>query len=150
MRKTLIFIFLAVTSCTNYKTVSFRVGRSTMKYQMNIPKGYKFQGVAGDHEFEKRYWYSDSSVIYFTTFSNTLNYDDIRNQGTYYNRFDAILSDDTLTLSGIDSSGRYWKDKKLQYLTVGYSKIPFNRKKEFEKAISSFRNTIGNKDMPQH
>lgn len=137
--KIIVLLFLAVTSCTSYRTISYRIGRSTIIYKLDIPKGYEFQGLAGDHEFEKRFWYPDSSVIYITNFDNTLNYYEIRNQGTYYDRFDAIHSNDTLTLAGKDSLGMFWKDKKLQNVTVGYSKVPPSSKEEFDKAISSVR-----------
>lgn len=139
-KKNILLLLCFITiSCTTTKTVSYRIGKSPIKYKLEIPKGYIFEGIAGDHEFEKRYWYPDSSVIYITTFSNTLNYDEIRSQGTYYQRFQAIHSNDTLTLAGQDSTGMFWKDKKLKYITVGYSNVPLSGKAVFDKAIDSAR-----------
>ena len=109
---------------------------------MNISKGYKYEGLIGDHEIEKRYWYPDSAIIYITNFNNTLNYNNIIKQGTYYSRFDAIHSNDTLTLSGQDSLGMFWKDRKLQYITVGYSNVPLSKKSLFDTTILSVRKRI--------
>ena len=136
----IIIIFFGVfSSCSNYRTISYRLGKSEVIYLMDIPKGYKFEGLAGSHELEKRFWYPDSSVIYITTFHNTINYNDIRKQGTYYDRFYALPTIDTLTLEGVDSLGLLWKDKKLRHVTVGYSKVPENKKDIFEKIIISAR-----------
>ncbi len=131
-----LFSLLLLASCMEYKTVRYPVtGKSKIKYRMEIPKGYNFEGLSGDHESEIRYWYADSSVIYITDFSNTINYYEYRKQGTYQKRFDAVVDNDTLTLQGIDSLGRLWKDRKLKYITVGYSRVLPADKAKFEKAI---------------
>ena len=78
-----------------------------------------------------------------------INYADMNS--TYYPRVlsrvsggtvpDAILNHDTLCVFGVDSLGRYWKDSLLSNgITLGYSKVPKERKLEFDKVIASFRN----------
>lgn len=120
-----------------YRNVKYQFNK-TEEIKIRIPKNYVFEGLQGDHELEHRYWYPDSSVIYITTFANTMNYEEIRRQNTYYNRINALNSNDTLTLKGININGLYWKDILLKSgITIGYSRIPRNRIEEFEKAILS-------------
>ncbi|HZV71384.1 MAG TPA: hypothetical protein VFG10_17635 [Saprospiraceae bacterium] len=130
---------LFLIACSTHRRVSFRVGNSSSIYKIDIPKGFTFQGIAGDHEFEKRYWYSDSSVIYITTFSNTINYDEIRKQGKYYEKFDAVHSKDTINLEGKDGKGLYWMDRTIKSVTFGYSRVPADRKYQFDLAIESIK-----------
>jgi len=110
------------------------------RIKIKIPNNFVFEGLEGDYEKEYRYWYSDSSVIYVTTFENTINYEVIRQQETYYDRFNAFHSKDTLTLEGRKSDGTYWKDKLLETgVTIGYSRVPQNRLKEFTDALYSIK-----------
>ena len=140
MSMRIFFMLLAVylMGCSPVRTeVKFRKAKID-KVKMNIPQNYVFEGLQGSHEFEQRYWYSDSSVIYITNFENTINYKEIRQQNTYYDRFNALQSNDTLTLQGVNIDGLYWKDMLLGGgITIGYSRVPQYRVKEFEKAISS-------------
>ncbi len=73
---------------------------------MDIPRDYIFEGIRGDNDEEYRYWYADSSVFFITTFNNTLNYLNTRETGAYYERFEAIHVNDSLTLGGKDIKGR--------------------------------------------
>lgn len=107
---------------------------------MEVPEGYDAKYYMGNHEYEQNYWYSDSMVLYITTFANTINYDNIKNEGTYYDRFKALNEGDSLTLEGVDKQGRYWKDRLMENgITIGYSKIPKSKRLLFENALSTFR-----------
>lgn len=114
-----------------------------IKYKFKAPKGYQESRILGDNEYAQRYWYKDSAAFYLTTFSNTYNYDEIRSQGTYYQRFEAVILNppgDTLTLSGYDHEGLAWKDKLLSDgVTVGYSRVPPERLEAFEYALASVK-----------
>ena len=135
----LIFIASTLSAgwCSNYRIISHKFSKGE-KVKMKIPNNFVFEGLEGDNEKEYRYWYPDSSVIYITTFENTLNYEAIRQQNTYYKRFDAIYTNDTLTLEGRKPNNTFWKDKLLATgVTIGYSAVPKRRLGEFEKALSS-------------
>ncbi len=78
--------------------------------------------------------------IYITTFENTMNYEDIREQGTYYDRFNSLHSKDSLTLKGFSQNGLFWKDKLLKNgITIGYSRVPKNRLREFNESLLSIK-----------
>ncbi len=49
------------------------------------------------------------------------------------------MENDTLTLQGKDKFGRYWKNKKLKEISIGYLNVPESRKIDFDKAISSIK-----------
>lgn len=104
MNKSLSCIILTfiILSCNSvYERVKFN-GKKGELIKLEIPKNYTFQGVRGEDELEYRYWYSDSLVLYITTFENTLNYNQIRSSGRYYDRLEVLNSKDTITLSGFD------------------------------------------------
>jgi len=128
---------LAVIGCKSiYSVVKYKhLGIDRIK--LRIPKNYVFEGFQGDHQLEHRYWYSDSSVIYITTFENTMNYEDIRKQGTYFDRFNSLRSKDSLTLRGVNKSGLFWQDKLLENgITIGYSRVPNYRLRDFNEIIT--------------
>ncbi len=138
MRISILSIILVIVGCGSIHTIIKFQKKGLMKLKMKIPEDYIFEGLQGDQEVEHRYWYPDSSVIYITSFENTLNYEDIREQGTYYNRFKSYHNNDTLTLRGISSNGLYWQDKLLKNgVTIGYSKVPKNDLQDFISAIES-------------
>lgn len=133
-------IIMIIAGCGSMHTIVEYQNTNSDKISITIPKNYVFEGIQGGREIEHRYWYSDSSVIYITTFENTLNYEDIREQGTYFERFESLRFMDSLTLEGTGSNGLYWKDKLLENgITVGYSRVPKSRLKDFNKVISSIK-----------
>lgn len=135
----LLLIFILIGCSSIYRNIKYEYGTSK-ELVMKIPGNFVFQGIQGDHELEHRYWYSDSSVIYVTIFDNTMNYDEIRKQGTYYNRFNAIQASDTLTLTGTTQNNLHWQDKLLENgITIGYSKVPDKRLVEFNNALRSVK-----------
>jgi hypothetical protein len=107
---------------------------------LSIPRNYSSQRIkaGGESGIENRYWYKDSAVIYISDFKggSSLNYDNIRKQeGAYATRF----ASDTVTLSGINKSGKYWKEVKYHSLYYGYSNVEADEKKSFDRAISSVK-----------
>lgn len=134
-----ILITIFLSGCNSlYKIVDYEFNE-TERIKIGVPKNFVFEGLQGNHELEHRYWYSDSSVIYITTFENTVNYEEIRKQDTYYKRFNAFHSKDTLTVCGVKDE-LYWKDKLLETgITIGYSRVPKNKLEEFENVILSIK-----------
>lgn len=143
-RLLLISLLISLTTCQILRKdhLVFEPSRA-IKYRFEVPNAYQESRIVGDNEYAQDYWYEDSAVFYLTTFSNTYNYDEIRAQGTYYQRFESIIlkpSGDTLTLCGYDDAGLAWKDKLLiDGVTIGYSRVPAERLEAFEYALSSVR-----------
>jgi hypothetical protein len=150
-----LIVFLAAMSalsCHSYRTVKFLIGDSVFGFKIDLPRGYNFQHLVSEHGKEDRYSYPDSSVIYITSFPNTLNYANIQSQGMYSKFFLAEQALDTLSLSGKDASGLSWKDRvtvwtskgqKTGYVIIGYTKASPQRQIEFEKAIETIRTLHG-------
>ncbi|HNS12469.1 MAG TPA: hypothetical protein PKM97_07605 [Bacteroidia bacterium] len=139
----LVFILTFGQCSTETKTIRYksydRDANKTAVYTLQIPKGYKLFTWTGDHVRQQEYWYSDSSVIYLTNNlgSNAINESNIRQQeGAYAKRFQAFLSNDTITLSGVDSIGKYWKEVKLQKICLGYAGVENEKLEIFERALT--------------
>ena len=96
--------------------------------------------MSSDNEYIQEYIYPYSSIFYLTSFGNTYNYDLIRDQETYYKRFQALETIDTLTLRGQNSEGLFWKDKLLETgITIGYTKLPKSKLVAFDTYVESVR-----------
>lgn len=134
-------------SCTTgSKTITYKVYEVEKQtkhiYKMNIPNGYKLLRWTGGHEDQCEYWYPDSSVIYLTKDlgSSTINDKNIRRQeGACAKRLQAFLENDTITLSGIDTVGLYWKEIKQKTICLGYARVPKEKKEIFDKALSTIK-----------
>lgn len=139
-----------VASCSSQKELakikfkSFDV--ETQKgyvYRFFIPKGYEENNLKRSLESEeKQFVYSDTSMIYITNEEGTpiTNYKNIDSDSIAIQRsFLALMENDTLTLQGQDKSGKYWKNKKLKEISIGYLNVPESRKADFDKAISSIK-----------
>lgn len=142
MKKGILYLvlILGVASCFSRKAsgLIFNPYKDGPLYSFELPSGYIESNVSGDNEYLKQYLYKDSLVFYVTSFRNTHNYKEIREQGTYYDRFNALTAKEMLTLQGVTKDGLYWKDKLLKNgITIGYSKVPKDRKLEFDQAILS-------------
>ena len=142
--KKIVFIFFVfgVLSCKIYRerVIKFKPYKSDCEYSFLVPGGYQEKRILGDHEYQQEYWYSDSIVLYITTFRNTFNYEIMREQGVYYDRFEALNSGDTITLKGTNKTGLYWKDKLIENgITIGYSNVPSEKIGEFDKAVLSIK-----------
>lgn len=112
-----------------------------IKYLMDVPKeGYKDEFiVSGSHETEHRVVYQDSSIIYLTNdeAGSALNYDNI--QKISDKQQTGKLFVDTLSLEGQTEEGLYWKEVKLDEISVGYINVPPDKKEQYEQALSTIR-----------
>ena len=138
----ILFFILGCSSVKNMQKVKFIYNDLHERHRLilSIPQNYSLQRIkaGGEAGIENRYWYRDSAVIYISDFKSgsSLNYENIRKQeGAYAKRFES----DTVTLSGINESGKYWKEVKYHSLYYGYSNVEADEKKSFDRAISSVR-----------
>ena len=116
------------TGCTIKVSTPIRVS-------MKIPNKYTFKGLASNNIFEKQYWYRDGSVIYITDEPNSnITYEFIEATGKSSERF---FLRDTMTLSGKNKNGKYWKDIKICQFCVGYSNVTEDNKEMFDRALKS-------------
>lgn len=140
----------------NLTTINFSPD-AHKKYSLKVPKGYEAKGYEVTVEKERRYFYSDSSYIYFTNFSITPNYENIESLGDSILQFrfqneeltksvNQILGKevikvlpDTFELSGIDNHSLYWKDIKAGQNSVGYLNVPEERKELFDRSLKTLR-----------
>ena len=135
-------LIIGIASCISRKVTNLIYNPDKMgpKYSFELPSGYTESRISGDNEYSQQYLYKDSLVFYITSFKNTHNYNQIRKQGTYYERFNALAENRTLTLQGTTRDSLYWKDKLLETgITIGYSKVPKDRISEFNQAIISLQ-----------
>lgn len=134
-----ILILLLGCASSNLTEVVKYPSKKKQLYQMDVPKGYLFSGVAGGSDVEHKYIYSDSSLIFITDFPNTPNYSILREEGLYNSKFNAnVLAEDTLRLEGRTAEG-FWKDITYGKVSIGYQKVPESRKEDFDNALESFR-----------
>jgi len=149
MRKELIILIIGLicSSCMAQKTIKLinyehKTGtEKKIKYLMDVPKeGYKDKLiVSGSHETEHRVVYQDSSIIYLTNdeAGSALNYDNI--QKISDKQQTGKLFVDTLSLEGQTKEGLYWKEVKLDEISIGYVNVPPDKKERYEQALSTIR-----------
>ena len=78
------FVSLTYVCCTPPKRlVSVKINQAGDSIILQLPRGCNRSTVLGDHEYEQRFLYSDSSIIYITTFNNTPNHENIRESDQY-------------------------------------------------------------------
>lgn len=124
-------------------------------YSMSIPSGYKLEFIVGEYsEIEQQYTYKDSSKIYITnsgSSSFTYNYIKKLDDSVVSKRFESlelrkhlmkelgkVYTVDTIILQGLTSDNLYWKDIRIDNISIGYADVPENRKVEFDRALSTF------------
>ena len=146
MKQSISFLFIAILSCKTpkeSKLLKYAIYDSTghkSNIEMYIPKDYKSKAYIENWEGlpEKRFWYADSGVLYICDDKggSWLNYNNIVSQQGALSK---KIIYDTLTLQGIDKDGKYWKEIKLDRISLGYSRIPKERKDEFDKAVDNWK-----------
>ncbi len=160
MKNIMILLTVLLTACTVNRglvTVKHKPSETYLKYSMKLPKGYDLRISGGDAEDEYQYIYSDASMIYLTTFMYTPNYNNIKKMGdsilNYRFQNEELSKDinrllgkefikilpDTLELSGIDKDSLYWKDVKIGEISIGYQKVPNEKKKLFDEALKTLK-----------
>ena len=106
-----------------------------VKVSMIIPDDYTFKGFTSNNTLEKQYWYHDGSVIYITDEPHSdITYKYIEETGKSSERY---FLRDTMTLSGKDRNGRYWKDIKIYQFCIGYSNVTAQKKEVFDQTLKS-------------
>ncbi len=139
--------------------VKFTPDKWSPKYFIKVPKGYNDRNIIiGGNEYEMLTYYPDSSIIYIAnTNTPSYNYKNILNLGDSIANYrfqnveiaketnqllgkEAIkVLSDTFELSGVDSNLLYWKDLKLGELSVGYAKVPKEKKELFDKSLKTLK-----------
>lgn len=140
MRKILIIsITLLFISCSPMQKVKFGDSNDAVRFKMSIPKGYELFRACSSYEEEFVYNYPDSSILYLSSFGNAnVNYDNVRQQGTYYKLFEAqVLHQDSLNLEGVDEKGAYWRNICIGRYEVGYSNVDKNKKDFYDRILAT-------------
>ncbi|WP_339609469.1 hypothetical protein [uncultured Planktosalinus sp.] len=137
-------IIIALTFLVGCKTTEKSIHFSTkiVDAKTSLPKGFEKEIIEHGNDIEHRFIYPDSSVFYITEENGTptINYNNIDSDSTSIQKsFLATMENDTLTLRGIDKYGKYWKNKRLKAVSIGYLNATKNRKIEFDKSISTLR-----------
>jgi hypothetical protein len=137
---TVILLFMSCYSANKIKGINFKFyeGNSMKNAKLKIPKWASIKKIKADAESgtENQYWYADSSVFYITDKNGTLNYSSIRKQdGSYSKQF--ML--DSISLTGVDEKGNYWREIKYRGLFYGYSNVPLAKRIFFDGALSSVK-----------
>lgn len=111
------------------------------EYLLDVPKGGKLtKANAGDYCREYRVSYSDSSVLYI------INDRDAGSRLNYENRFKknikSIIRDpqsDSLVIAGVQEDGRYWKEKYVGEMVVGYVNAKAGQLPAYENSLLTLR-----------
>ena len=144
-RLTALILILLLNSCSTTKTVSFKTlndkGKSLI-YSLELPKGYKLTKLSFENENVQTYTYADSSRIFFSDnlAPSSFYKDAYKKYGKDLNL--TFLSRDTITISGQDEEGRYWKTCKDYNVVYGYTQVPGEKLNQFEHILNSFKQTI--------
>ena len=160
MKNIIILLTILMVSCGVNKdlaTIKYKPTEAYPKYVLDVPKGYELKILSVTVEKEYQYTYSDSSMIYLTNFDNTPNYENIKSMGDSITNFRFQNKEmtkeinqtlgrevvkalpDTFELSGIDNNSLYWKDVKVGRISIGYQKVPKEKKDLFDKSLKSLK-----------
>lgn len=135
-----IFLFYSCQSSNKLRTIHFDsyAGKNVLNAKLKIPVWSSIKKISADAENgkENQYLYADSSVFYITNKQGTPNYSVIRGQDDAYSK--QFISD-SLSLTGIDEKGNYWREIKYLNLFYGYKNVPSNKKQVFDKVLSTLK-----------
>lgn len=137
---------LIIASClspkrSQYTKITYNDLRNQPIIKLLLPKGFTTErfGTSGTSIYH--FYYPDSSVVYIDGDKYYgLNYNNVRASGRYYDLFDKYHSNDSLTLSGKDSNGMFWKNIVIEGYSFGYINVSTVEKKN--KLDSCFNNSI--------
>lgn len=131
-----------IVSCKATQESNIIYSSNVIKAKATVPEGFTKEIIEAGQNTEHHFLYSDSSLIYITDEQGTptINYKNINNDSIAIQKsFLASMENDTLTLQGKDNLGRYWKNKKLKEISIGYLNVTESRKADFDKAILSIK-----------
>ena len=144
--KLYLFIFGTISflsscqSSNKLRTVHFDsdAGKNVLNAKLKIPAWTSIKKIKADAESgkEDQYLYADSSIFYITNKQGTPNYSLIRGQEAAYSK---QFMSDSLSLTGIDEKGNYWREIKYLNLFYGYKNVPLNKKQAFDEALSTIK-----------
>lgn len=128
-------------SCIAQEVVKFKTyeGGNKVRYLLYVPEGYELSKAKDPHYQEHRAKYPDNSIIYITNDEksggsiNTAKVDEFGDA-----IFLRILDNDTLDIEGF-KNGTHWRERKMNQIVVGYINVLPNKKKAYDKAISTLR-----------
>lgn len=141
-RLTALLLFLVLISCGTTKTVLFKTHNDKGEafiYSLELPKGYRLTKYSFENENVQTYTYADSSRFFFSdNLAPSAFYKDAyKNYGKNISL--TFLSSDTITISGQDEEGRYWKTRKDCNVVYGYTQVAADKLNQFENIVSSFK-----------
>ncbi|MBX6361828.1 MAG: hypothetical protein IRZ03_17335 [Acidobacterium ailaaui] len=137
----IVFLFMSIAwGCGTTKTVSFKIVDNKgqkFHFQTRLPKGYIVRSMNFENEKATVFIYSDSSRFFFS--DNTKPSAFYPDAYKKYGKDLAIkfLSKDTITISGIDEAGKFWKLRKAKIVVYGYMKVPAEKKRIFDSIFNS-------------
>ena len=143
-RLTALILTLLFISCGTTKTVSFKTHNykgEPFIYSLELPKGYRLKKLSFENENVQTYTYADSSRIFFSdNLAPSAFYKDAyKKYGKDINL--TFLSSETITISGQDEEGSYWKTSKDYNVVYGYAQVPVDKLNQFENIVNSFKQT---------
>ena len=145
----LIFLFSCKIYRENTRVKFTHIASNTKKqkkinYFLVVPNGYKLNifEAGGEVGLEYRYIYPDSSIIYISDLEISLNFENIAKNGLSAKKFEFkmrqdALKGDTLTISGKDEKGCYWKEIMIGTVEFGYKNVTENKKGIFDNVLKS-------------
>src|SRR5260221_7582170 len=111
---------------------------------IEVPKGGKLRkgtyDFTGDYHVEYRITYPDSSILYIGNSNETGSRLNIVNRVSV--GINALYKDhplDSLYFDGMLNNGMCWKENILGDFILGYVNVPYDKKKEFDKALLTVR-----------
>ena len=155
MKITLLFISITLAvSCSSQnlgvKTIEYKgifpeeSKNPNRSYLLDVPKGGKLlkgdARITGDYHTEYRITYPDSSVLYITNNEwggSRLNSNNLYAIGiTGYSKKHLL---DTLNNEGKQPDQKYWRECIMGDIVIGYVNVPFSKKGEYDKVLSTLR-----------
>ncbi|MEP7196905.1 MAG: hypothetical protein ABI851_10310 [Saprospiraceae bacterium] len=134
---TIIFCMNCASSKEGFVSINNKLKNSY--YSILLPKNFQIKIYKGDDDIEYNYVYPDSSIIYITTFANSLNEENLRIEGKYSKKYNALNLTDTITFCGITSEKLYWYEElKKNKIIIGYFNVSPKKKIMMDKSIQSF------------
>jgi len=157
MKFSYIFFLTILNGCMSTVTHEFKNLEYIYSIELIVPSGYNRNHQRVKDEKIKRYTYHGGAELYIgeTSQSSANYYNILAEYGKEKTelRFQSIELEreirinlglpieepDTIVYQGVDSSGCYWKDIRIHFMSLGYKGVPKSKKAIFDNAIESIR-----------
>ncbi len=132
----------------HFKPVAAKLGQPAGEvYVAEVPKGYQNiqQAQQGAERLRWDYWYADSALFYVANAPALDSAQAARQKmvafqdGQAPGRLDRNAPGDSGVFYGQDRRGRYWMERQVASMRVGYKNIPHEQLYLFNYAIESFK-----------